>query len=194
MTTFNTSPHLPNSVKDEVTIQLQIPLQHVGETLNWLVEQSIPFRVHFSKTHLSELPILDTKAQIPPSPAGKITIRDSETNIYQETLGHRISHLFDNYITNGLTKLPPTQEEIAAELSISMSDLKSHLKSFYGKTFYQVYIQKRMEYAAQLLQKGYRANKVSAMVGYGEKSCIKFNKMFQKHFGETPKRYQISHK
>jgi methylphosphotriester-DNA--protein-cysteine methyltransferase len=31
------------------------------------------------------------------------------------------------------------------------------------------------------------------MIGYGEKSAIKFNKMFQKHFGTTPKKYQMEH-
>ncbi len=49
-----------------------------------------------------------------------------------------------------------------------------------------------MELAAKLLKKGYKATEVAKMVGYGEKSDIKFNKMFQKHFGITPKKYQLA--
>jgi AraC-like DNA-binding protein len=94
-------------------------------------------------------------------------------------------------MVEGIERTPLKTSEIAAELGISDSSFKSQFKALYGKPFFQIYIKKRMEYAAQLLKQGYRAIKVSAMVGYGEKSCIKFNKMFQKHFGITPKKYQI---
>lgn len=47
-----------------------------------------------------------------------------------------------------------------------------------------------MEYAAELLEAGHRASEVSVKIGYTQP--IKFNKMFQKHFGITPKRYQIN--
>ena len=93
-----------------------------------------------------------------------------------------------------ITQIPPTERQIAAEIGIPLVKFKNEFKIAYGKPFYQLYMEKRMEYAAQLLQKGYRANKVSAMVGYGEKSAIKFSQMFQKHFGMTPKKYQMSHR
>jgi len=51
-------------------------------------------------------------------------------------------------------------------------------------------VDKKMEYAAELLEAGHRASEVSVKIGY--KYPIKFNKMFQKHFGITPKRYQIN--
>jgi AraC-like DNA-binding protein len=55
-------------------------------------------------------------------------------------------------------------------------------------------MEKRRDYAAQLFKEGYKAVEVSKQIGYGDKSCIKFNRMFQKHFGITPKRYQMIQK
>ena len=49
-----------------------------------------------------------------------------------------------------------------------------------------------MHYAAQLLEKGFRCVEVSRMIGYSLNSDIKFNKMFQKYFGTTPRKYQLS--
>jgi YesN/AraC family two-component response regulator len=50
-----------------------------------------------------------------------------------------------------------------------------------------------MEYASELLHLGYKSSEVAIKVGYGEKSIIEFNKMFQKHFGITPKKYKMRH-
>lgn len=52
----------------------------------------------------------------------------------------------------------------------------------------------RMKKSAELLIQGYNANAVSQMVGYGDKSAIKFNKMFKKFFGITPKKYQVANR
>jgi AraC-like DNA-binding protein len=46
-----------------------------------------------------------------------------------------------------------------------------------------------MEYVAELLEGGYKAVDVSVQLGYSQP--IKFSKMFQKHFGVTPRRYQM---
>lgn len=186
MTTFNTSPH---SSKDEMTIQLQIPHQHVGETVNWLVEQSIPFGAHFLQTHLSALPIINDETETFLPSAEKTTKRASEINADQKTLERRISNVFDSSITNRLTKLPLTQEEIAEELNISVSTFKARFRALYGKSFNQVYMDKKMEYVAELLEGGYKAVDVSVQLGYSQP--IKFSKMFQKHFGVTPRRYQM---
>jgi AraC-like DNA-binding protein len=58
----------------------------------------------------------------------------------------------------------------------------------FGINFYQLYVDTKMEHATALLKSGLRANVVSERVGYMHP--IKFNKMFQKHFGITPKKYQ----
>ena len=48
-----------------------------------------------------------------------------------------------------------------------------------------------MEYASELLKKGQTATYISKHLGYSHP--IKFNKMFQKHFGVTPKKFQMQH-
>jgi AraC-like DNA-binding protein len=197
MTTMNTFHQLnssTNSAKDENIIQLRIPLQHVGETIHLLIEQAIPFDLQYLQSRHSELPIVNEGAPISLPVAEKISKSQSLINADKSSTDRSISDIYDKYIAKGLASTPPTQEEIAAELNISTTTFKSRFRALYGKSFYQVYMDKKMEYAAQLLRRGYRATKVSAMVGYGEKSCIKFNKMFQKHFGMTPKKYQMSQK
>jgi AraC-like DNA-binding protein len=181
------------SKRKEFSGQLQISLQHVGETIHLLIDQAIPLDLQYLQSRHSELPIVNEGAPIS-LPAAETTSKSASLiNAGKTPMERCISDMYDKYIANGLASTPPTQEEIAAELNISTTTFKSRFRALYGKSFYQVYMDKKMEYAAQLLRRGYRANKVSAMVGYGEKSCIKFNKMFQKHFGMTPKRYQMTH-
>lgn len=68
--------------------------------------------------------------------------------------------------------------------------LKIYFKEYKGKPLYQFYMEEKMGYAAELLKQGYKANEVSTNIGYI--SPIKFNKMFQKHFGITPHKYRKS--
>lgn len=82
----------------------------------------------------------------------------------------------------------PSIEKIAEEAGWTQSLFKSRFKAYYGKPFYQAYMEKKMKYAAELLNKGWKAADVSVEVGYAQP--IKFNKMFQKHFGITPKKFQ----
>jgi AraC-like DNA-binding protein len=84
---------------------------------------------------------------------------------------------------------PPNVNDIAAELGISGATFKNRFIAHYGKPFYQLYIDKKMERAAMLLKEGCKATNISKMMGYSHP--IKFNKMFQKHFGITPKKYQM---
>lgn len=161
-------------------------VEHVNTILPLLLNCNIPF-------YMSTIGMKSKEAEKRDTPSV-----ESKTSPYlkptkNETLKSKVAQVYQKYIVEGVEKIPPTQNEIAAELGISILTFKSHFKALYNKPFYQVYMDKRMEYAAKLLLQGYRGNKVSAMLGYGEKSCIKFNKMFQKHFGTTPKRYQITH-
>ncbi|MBB3842261.1 AraC-like DNA-binding protein [Runella defluvii] len=100
------------------------------------------------------------------------------------------NEVYERYISI-ISKHPlPPIPQIAAEFKVPIQKLKASFHKTYGGTIYQTYMKVRMEKAAELLQRGYKANEVSNMVGYGGKSSIKFNKMFQKHFGITPKKYQ----
>ena len=102
-----------------------------------------------------------------------------------------IERIYQKYIEEDIRQTPPKEPEIAKEFKISLAILKSSFKEVYGKPFYQLYIEKKMEYAKTLLSQGIKAVKVSELIGYSQP--IKFNKMFQKHFGVTPKKYQMSH-
>jgi AraC-like DNA-binding protein len=102
-----------------------------------------------------------------------------------------IERIYQKYIEEDIRQIPPKEPEIAKEFKISLAVLKSSFKEVYGKPFYQLYMERKMEYAKTLLLEGMSATKVSELIGYSQP--IKFNKMFQKHFGITPKKYQMSH-
>lgn len=104
-----------------------------------------------------------------------------------------IKKIYRKYILEGFEQVPPTEQQIAIEYKIPLNLFKNNFKAIYGKPFYQLYMDKRMEHAAKLLKNGYKAVEVSKCIGYSDSSCIKFNKMFQKHFGITPKKYQLLH-
>ncbi len=169
------------------TVNVLFESQYSQQVLMMLLKLGIPFSfqpiVSFEKT-------VDTSLQKNPEQGinEKILVKNSEdTKLSMKT----IDSFMDEYIHTGHI---PNISDVSKKYEVSVFFLKNRIRELYGKPFYQLYMDKRMEYAAQLLKQGYRATKVSAMVGYGEKSVIKFNKMFQKHFGMTPKKYQMSQK
>lgn len=96
-----------------------------------------------------------------------------------------IEEIIHDYINKGTE---PTIDDIAIRLNVKLSVLKTRFKDAYGKPFYQYYVDKKMEFAAKLLREGVKSARISIQLGYAHP--IKFNKMFQKHFGTTPKKYQ----
>jgi AraC-like DNA-binding protein len=175
-------PNRINTNKEPlVDVFLQIKSESCTELIQYLIHHQISFSLSLQNVSPQTSQSYDVVTpKISPIKDCDILHKDAT-----------IQDAYDKYIANGLASLPPSQEAIAAELNISLPTFKARFRALYGKTFYQVYMDKKMEYTAKLLKQGYRATKVSAMVGYGEKSVIKFNKMFQKHFGITPKKYQI---
>jgi AraC-like DNA-binding protein len=171
---------------NEKNLHLQIPATHAGPIVAWLVEQSIPFDLAFSEPNPSPVAPIPTLAHAQPHQSKKAGDGDEVTLTV-------IEKVYKKYITDQLEIAPPKMEEIAAELSMSAQTFKKKFFARYGKPFYQLYMEKRMEYAAKLLKQGYKCREVSERIGYGENSDIKFNKMFQKHFGITPKKYQMAH-
>ncbi|MCP1384695.1 helix-turn-helix domain-containing protein [Runella salmonicolor] len=101
-----------------------------------------------------------------------------------------IDGVYHKYIVEGVEKIPPKMEEIAAEIGLSIAQFKKLFKARFGKPFYRVYMEYKMEYAAGLLREGQTASSVSERVGYTQP--IKFNKMFQKFYGTTPFKYRKS--
>ncbi|MFN4147322.1 MAG: helix-turn-helix transcriptional regulator [Runella sp.] len=97
----------------------------------------------------------------------------------------------EKYIANITDSILPPIKQLAVEFGMQEEQLKRLYKTRYGTPFYQAYMNKKMERALKLLLEGHKCQEVSRMIGYGEISAIKFNKMFQKHFGITPKKFQM---
>jgi AraC-like DNA-binding protein len=166
------------------TVDFVIPTEDVQTVVALLLSNQISFTLT-SSTYVEKAAIATEQIEKTKMTNGRPLIEANPKNV-------AIENIYQKYLVEKIEQIPPTASEIAAEFGMTLSLFRNQFKEIYGGSFYQVYLDKKMEYAAQLLQKGYRATKVSAMVGYGEKSCIKFNKMFQKHFGVTPKKYQTN--
>ncbi|RDB08033.1 helix-turn-helix domain-containing protein [Runella aurantiaca] len=124
------------------------------------------------------------------------TVMDTLPNLHTEQLNNILivtdlcvaEDAYRKYIVEGVEKIPPKLEAIAAEAGISIAQFNKLFKERFGKPFYQVYMEHKMEYAASLLREGQTASTVSHRIGYAHP--IKFNKMFQKVYGITPYKYQ----
>lgn len=86
---------------------------------------------------------------------------------------------------------PPSLQELAEEISLSLKKLKEGFKQIYGDSVYSFLFDYKMEYARKLLDSGeYNVNEVGLKVGYSTASH--FIASFKKKFGTTPKKYVMS--
>lgn len=108
------------------------------------------------------------------SPSSKLNIQDVQRQFMVKEL--IIQNIYGNL---------PTLEEIAQQIYISPSKLKTDFKSVFGKSVYQFYLSKKMETARQLLmaKKGTIAE-IGHELGYSNTS--QFSAQFKKHFGVNP--------
>src|SRR5690606_12337658 len=89
-----------------------------------------------------------------------------------------------------LSKLaePPSLQELADEVGISLKKLKEGFKEIYGDTVLGFLLDYKLEYARQLLDSGsYNVNEVGIKIGYSTSSH--FIAAFKRKFGITPKKY-----
>lgn len=86
---------------------------------------------------------------------------------------------------------PPSLNELAEEIGLSLKKLKEGFKQIYGDSVYSFLFDYKMEYARKLLNTGeYNVNEVGLKVGYSTASH--FIAAFKKKFGTTPKKYVMS--
>jgi len=86
---------------------------------------------------------------------------------------------------------PPTLQELADEIGLSLNKLKEGFKQIYGDSVYSFLFDYKMEVARQLLDSGsYNVNEVGLKVGYSTASH--FITSFKKKYGTTPKKYLMS--
>lgn len=182
--------HQPLSDKANSDMQISIIIEpkNLAMTIDYMIGHQIPFIV---KSEVNQQPPLEsTSEQHIPSPNHK----PEKERIVKDKRGlSALEKIYDKYVVNGYDTPLPSIDEIAQEAGCNLNTFNLRFKNKYGKSFYQLYLEEKMKYAAKLLAKGYKCNEVSEKIGYGEKSSIKFNKMFQKHFGVTPKTYQLKH-
>ncbi len=165
------------------TVDFIIPAESVQTVVKLLLTHQISFMLKPSNDDACSIQINQQMSEIENNDDKRL---EELNQIYAV-----IERIYQKYIEEDIRQIPPKEPEIAKEFKISLATLKSSFKEVYGKPFYQLYIEKKMEYAKALLLQGIKAVKVSELIGYSQP--IKFNKMFQKHFGVTPKKYQMSH-
>ncbi len=86
---------------------------------------------------------------------------------------------------------PPSLQELATEIGLSLKRLKEGFKQIYGDSVYSFLLDYKMEYSRKLLDSGeYNVNEVGLKVGYSTSSH--FISAFKKKFGTTPKKYIMS--
>jgi AraC-like DNA-binding protein len=83
---------------------------------------------------------------------------------------------------------PPSLQELADSIGLSLKKLKEGFKQIYGDTVYSFLFDYKMEVARKLLESGdHNVNEVGLKVGYSTSSH--FIAAFKKKFGTTPKKY-----
>ncbi|WP_396602705.1 helix-turn-helix transcriptional regulator [Algibacter sp. R77976] len=86
---------------------------------------------------------------------------------------------------------PPTLQELADEIGLSLKKLKEGFKQIYGDSVFSFLFDYKMEVARKLLESGNdNVNEVGHKVGYSTSSH--FIAAFKKKYGTTPKKYVMS--
>lgn len=86
---------------------------------------------------------------------------------------------------------PPSLQELANSIDLSLKKLKEGFKQIYGDTVYSFLFDYKMEVARKLLESGeHNVNEVGLKVGYSTASH--FIAAFKKKYGTTPKKYTMS--
>lgn len=86
---------------------------------------------------------------------------------------------------------PPSLQELADEIQLSLKKLKEGFKEIYGDSVFSFLVDYKMEVARKLLESGdHNVNEVGLRVGYSTSSH--FIAAFKKKYGTTPKKYIMS--
>ena len=86
---------------------------------------------------------------------------------------------------------PPTLQEIADEIALSVPKLKEGFKHIYGDTVFNFLLDYKLEFSRKLLlSKKHNITEISSQIGYSTASH--FISAFKKKYGTTPKQYMLS--
>jgi AraC-like DNA-binding protein len=180
----NTTYPVPHaSGRNDLKVHLHLSVNDFQHCLPDFINKAISFEVTYHSNHEVK-EIVTHKVRVSPSSSSPKKKESSESK-----KDSKMAQIYQKYIVENIEQIPPTDAQIAKEFEMSVPTFKNKFKMSFGKTFYQLYMDKKMEYAANLLRKGFRANEVSARMGYSQP--IKFSMIFKKHFGITPKKFQM---
>jgi|JI10StandDraft_1071094.scaffolds.fasta_scaffold416505_1 AraC-like DNA-binding protein len=166
------------------TVDFAVSMESVQTVVMLLISNKIPFTLTSSNHIENTQKTIDSTFEMPDDPKDMYTPMQSKASV--------IESIYLKYLNQNIEQFPPKDAEIAAEFDITLGSFKNGFKAAYGKTFHQLYMEKKMEYAKMLLLKGFRAAEISERLGYSQH--IKFSKIFQKYVGLTPTSYQRNHK
>ena len=83
---------------------------------------------------------------------------------------------------------PPSLDELASEIGLSLKKLKDGFKQIYGDTVFAYLLDHKMDEARKMLEsQKYNVNEVGLKLGYSTSS--NFINSFKKKYGTTPKKY-----
>jgi len=86
---------------------------------------------------------------------------------------------------------PPSLNELAQEVGLSLKRLKEGFKQVYGDSVYSFLFDYKMEHARRLLESGqYNVNEIGLKIGYSTSSH--FIAAFKKKYSTTPKKYVMA--
>jgi len=120
----------------------------------------------------------------------KLSLRESAAHqTINSADAERLMHI-RNVVISDLS-VPPILRELAQVAAMSETKLKQLFKQTFGTSIYTYYQQARMEEAAFLLKQGrHSVGEVGYELGFSNLSH--FSRVFEKHYGLTPKRFSYS--
>lgn len=179
MTTMNTAPKT-RQIDDKSHFVLSIETKDLSQTVSRLMLEGIQFTLYYYPASEEKKGSVDFRSEsLFTEPVSKS--KPDKKQMFMELMDQTIRE----HILAGTT---PLIEDLAKASAMNCSVVKAKFRELTDKTFYQYYVLKKMDYAAELLKAGHKATKVSEKIGY--RHPIKFNKMFQKYFGVTPHQYR----
>ena len=108
---------------------------------------------------------------------------DSEENVEKIKTAKRI--VIENMAE------PPSLQQLADEVGLSVAKLKEGFKHLYGESVFNFLLDYKLEYARkQLLSRKFNVSEISLQIGYSTASH--FISAFKKKYGTTPKQYILS--
>lgn len=140
---------------------------------------------HFSKNSYDILYLKGTLLMLLSRFLGYILSVKKDEPSFTKMAHHDKMKIVEKMLIDSIGGRAPKLSSIASEVALSETSLKRYFKSVYGKGIYEYYLEKKMEYAFELLtKKRMPVKEVAYRTGY--EKCSSFTRVFKKHYQELP--------